>query len=293
MRGSGVATGAAGGHRRLARSETFAGVGAAKRRRRARGAHVASRLDVRAIALSCVLVLAPASPAAAQTEVDADDLLREGVAFAEAGEHTRAVAWLERARAIAPSDRVDVNLAASLVALGELRRAQAILERLSRDATVNPLIAELARERLEALRARMGEVVVSVSPLPDGAWLNVDGRRIGAARETTLLRAFPGTVRLALLARDGTVLARARALVEEGGRTDVTLAPVLVNAANLSARPSPRRGPRRSAEAPAAAPFDPWPWAFGVVAVLLALGAGIGIGAAIWAPMDGGMPGSM
>src|SRR5690606_7236669 len=66
-----------------------------------RGAHVASRRAVRVIALSCVLVLAPASPGAAQTEADADDLLREGVAFAEAGEHARAVAWFERARAIA------------------------------------------------------------------------------------------------------------------------------------------------------------------------------------------------
>lgn len=248
--------------------------------------------SVRAIALSCVLILAPGSPVAAQTEVDADDLLREGVAFAEAGEHARAVAWLERARAIAPSDRVDVNLAASLVALGELRRAEALLARLASDASVNPLIGELARERLAALHARMGDVVVSVSPVPEGAWLNVDGRRTGIARDTTVLRAFPGTVRLALLARDGTVLARARALVEEGGRTDVTLSPVLVTAMELSARPSSPLPPA-PAEAPRVAPFDPWPWVGGVVAVLVALGAGIGIGAAIWAPTDGGMPGSM
>jgi hypothetical protein len=240
------------------------------------------------IALSLGLVLASASPAASQTEVDADELLREGVAFAEAGEHARAVAWLERARAIAPSDRVDVNLADSLVALGDLRRAEQLFARLATDATVNPLIAELARERLTALRARMGTVVVSVSPVPEGAWLTIDGRRTGAARQTTLLRVFPGPVRLAVVAHDGSVLARARALVDEGGHSDVTLAPVLVTAVEMSADRSPhRRGRRAPSEAPRVAPFDPWPWIGGVIAVVLALGAGIGIGAAIWAPADG------
>ena len=243
---------------------------------------------VREMALSCLLVLAWAFPGAAQTEADADALLREGVAFAEAGEHARAVAWFDRARAIAPSDRIDVNLAESLIALGEYTRAETLLIRLASDIAVNPLTGDAARERLARLRERRGVVTVDVSPVPENAWLSVDGRRIGEARETTEVPAFPGTLRIAIITETGTELARARATVEERGRTRVQLAPVTV-----PELPPPRERVRYvRVEVPVPAPsppppdtsVDPWPWIGGTIAVLVAVAAGIGIGAAIWAP---------
>lgn len=241
---------------------------------------------MRALAVAWGIVLLFASTGAAQTEADADELLREGVAFAQAGDHARAVAWLERARAIAPSDRIDLNLAESLVALADFRRAEAILQRLANDAAVNPLIGEVARERLAALHERMGVVVVSVSPVPEGAWLTIDGRRSAEASAVSELRVPPGTVRLAIVGRDGTVLARGRATVEERGRANVELAPVVVAPEREPPRPRARRSRGPLVPAPPPASFDPWPWIGGAIAVVVALAAGIGIGAAIWAPMD-------
>jgi hypothetical protein len=236
---------------------------------------------VRSTVVGSALLLALASPARAQSETAAEELLRLGVALVDAGEHAGAVAWLERARELEPSDRIDLVLAESLVALGEYRRAEQLLARLEGDSSVNPLVAELARERLTALRARMGVVVVSVAPLPERAWLSVDGRR-AELRSTTELRLWPGPVRLAVVSHDGTVLARTRALVHERGLTSVELAPVVVESA-------PRIEHRRAVElraiddAPPPASFDPWPWIGGAVAVLVAFAAGIGLGAALWA----------
>lgn len=241
---------------------------------------------MRDVVLSLALVLAWASPGAAQTEADADALLREGVAYAEAGEHARAVAWFDRARALAPSDRIDVNLAESLIALGEYARAETILVRLASDVAVNPLTGDAARERLARLRERMGIISIKVSPVPENAWLAVDGRRIGEARELVEVSAFPGTIRLAIMTESGAVLARARAIVEERAHVSVELAPV------TPPELTPRRARTRTIRLepfeptppPPSSSIDPWPWIGGTIAVLVALGAGIGIGAAIWAP---------
>lgn len=250
------------------------------------------RLVVRAVGLSCGIVLALVSTSAAQTEADADVLLREGAAFAESGDHARAVAWFERARALAPSERIDLNLAESLIALGEYRRAEMLLLRLVEEPSVNPLIAEVAREQLAALHERMGVLVVAISPVPERAWLAVDGRRVTEARPVAELRVLPGSVRLAVVGEDGTVLARARATVGERDRANVALSPVQLEA------PPVIRGTRQqqlltqtpTAPTPPAESIDPWPWIGGALAVVVALAAGIGIGAAIWAPMNDVVP---
>jgi hypothetical protein len=201
-----------------------------------------------------------ASPAHAQDEEeDPGELLREGAALAEDGDHAAAVAYFERARVLEPGDRIDLNLASSLAELGRYAEAERLLVRLSQDESVNPLIADLAREELASVRAQMTAVDVVVSPLPQGAWLMIDGRRHSEVRAISEIHLAPGAHRLAIT-EGTTVLARAQLEIARGDqvRRTVRLTPVASPAAlELAVQAPPPRNPR---DREATREIDPWPW---------------------------------
>ena len=116
-----------------------------------------------------------ASVGHAQSSVDA--ALQTADAHAQEGDHRAAIAVLETARAETPSARLDLSLAVNLAATGSLRDAATLLRALI-DAGTNPLVAEVARERLAAI--------------PD---TSISGRRV-AHELTTLIerRGKPGMI---------------------------------------------------------------------------------------------------
>jgi hypothetical protein len=231
--------------------------------------------------LVALFVLATAAPAAAQPapQDDVTSLLREGVRLAQAGEHERAVELFERTRRLVPNDRVDLNLADSLLVLGRWTRAHALLTHLVEDPSVSPLIADLARERLEGLRTRFGTVDVQVFPVPERAVLLLDGRRNGAAARSTELRVPPGTHRLALVADNGRFLARTEVEVAPQERRRVELSPVQAELPR-----APRAAPALVANEQPAASFDPWPWIGGAIGVAVAAAVGIVLGFVLTEP---------
>lgn len=220
------------------------------------------------------LVLGPSVRASAQRaegEDVAGQLLRRGVALAEAGDHDRAIEWFQRARALVPNDRIDVNLADSLMQVGRWADAERLLVRLDRERAVHPLIAELARERLALLRSRTGTVEVRVFPLPANTLVMIDERPHGMARAAVELRVGTGHHRIALVTYDGEVLARANIDVPRPDRYVVELSPVLPLDASDASDPPPIVAPPRSDEPRrSSSEGDPWPW----------IGAGLGVAAA-------------
>ena len=115
-----------------------------------------------------------ASVGHAQSSVDA--ALQTADAHAQEGDHRAAIAVLETARAETPSARLDLSLAVNLAATGSLRDAATLLRALI-DAGTNPLVAEVARERLAAIERRLPTLTVMFrDPPPPSSRLMIDGQ---------------------------------------------------------------------------------------------------------------------
>ncbi|GAB5544972.1 MAG: hypothetical protein SangKO_047320 [Sandaracinaceae bacterium] len=215
-----------------------------------------------------------ASVGHAQSSVDA--ALQTADAHAQEGDHRAAIAALETARAETPSARLDLSLAVNLAATGSLRDAATLLRALI-DAGTNPLVAEVARERLAAIERRLPTLTVMFrDPPPPSSRLMIDGQLeaqlIGA--RTTTLTLDPGVHVVEVHDADGHVLARTESEVREGQRSEVALMP--------AGLPPPALAYDQGAAADASTGFDldealPWILAGAGTVVLIAVSIAIGV----------------
>jgi len=235
----------------------------------------------------CVGLLAAALPGLAHAQAEIDAALQDANEHAQRGDHRGAITILERARERWPSERLEVNLADNLAAVGELRQATRILRGVI-DGGANPLVAEVARERLQSLEARLPTLTVMFrEPPPASSRLMVDGeveaQLIGA--RTTTITLDPGPHVVEVHDDEGQVLARAESALREGERSEVALMPA---------------GLPTAAEAEESAPaldggvdLDealPWILAGAGAVVLVAIAVAIGVAASGPSPSMGNVP---
>lgn len=152
---------------------------------------------------------------------DAAEALRTASARLDAGDAAGAIEVLESARADAPSDRLELNLAIARAAHGEVARAARSLRRLVATSG-DPLVRDAAREQLTRFEPRLATLVVAEGELTRAGRLTIDGRRAGGGGRVLV---DPGPHVVEIRDPEGAVLASAAVDVEAGETRDVELQP--------------------------------------------------------------------
>jgi hypothetical protein len=117
---------------------------------------------MRWLALALVLAvtaIAHADPPAG--DGDAGELFQRGRQLVKDGRITEACALFDRSYALDPAPGTAVNLADCLEHQGQLRRAWVLFDRVARSAQGVQSRIQLARQRADALAARLATIVVS------------------------------------------------------------------------------------------------------------------------------------
>jgi len=131
------------------------------------------------LALALALLLAaPVTTEAQSPKERARVLFREANKLYSRGMYLDALQKYRDARALYPSFKIDLNIGATLDALGRRTEAAAFIERfLVQSASAPAEIIDAARSRLEELRKKLARV--RVTSLVEGATLWVDGKAVG------------------------------------------------------------------------------------------------------------------
>ncbi len=163
---------------------------------------------------------------------------------------------LRRSLAILPTVATRYNLAVALRRTGEVTEAQFVLQRLLEEGLEEPERARIEAQ-LEAVRAQIATLVITVSGGAAAAQIEVDGVEVGQSGPRPLrVQVDPGRHRVAAL--EGTLRGTADAEVDAGDARPIAL----------------RLAPFAD---PAAEGVDPWPWVVTAIAVVAA-GVAVGLG---------------
>jgi tetratricopeptide (TPR) repeat protein len=136
--------------------------------------------------LAIVLVLAVVSIARAEPghEDEASTIFQRGRELVKLGRHDEACALFEQSYALEPALGTAVNLADCLERQGQLRRAWELFDRVARDSQNVQSRARLARDRADALLARLATVIVTLrDPTAPGLAVRLAGRPVAPASE--------------------------------------------------------------------------------------------------------------
>lgn len=132
----------------------------------------------RLVLVLALLLAAPATTEAQSAKERARVLFREANTLYSRGMYLDALQKYRDARALYPSFKIDLNIGATLDALGRRTEAAAFIERfLVQSASAPAEIIDAARSRLEELRKKLARV--KVTSLAEGATLWVDGKAVG------------------------------------------------------------------------------------------------------------------
>jgi tetratricopeptide (TPR) repeat protein len=132
----------------------------------------------RLVLVLALLLAAPVTAEAQSPKERARVLFREANKLYSRGMYLDALQKYRDARALYPSFKIDLNIGATLDALGRRTEAAAFIERfLVQSASAPAEIIDAARSRLEELRKKLGRV--RVTSLVEGATLWVDGKAVG------------------------------------------------------------------------------------------------------------------
>ena len=132
----------------------------------------------RMVLMLALLLAAPATTEAQSPKERARVLFREANKLYSRGMYLDALQKYRDARALYPSFKIDLNIGATLDALGRRTEAAAFIERfLVQSANAPAEIIDAARARLEELRKKLARV--KVTSLVQGATLWVDGKAVG------------------------------------------------------------------------------------------------------------------
>lgn len=147
-------------------------------------------------ALVLLLGLAAAGTALAETpEERARVLFREANQLFARKMYLDALEKYRQARAVFPSYKIDLNIGATLDALGRRTEAAVYVERFLLQSALAPEdIIAAAREQLKQLRGKLGRV--KVTTLLEGATILADGVSVGTAPLSIPVYMEPGRHRL-------------------------------------------------------------------------------------------------
>jgi len=176
--------------------------------------------------LATLWVLGWGAPVAAGTpKEEARKLFKEGNRLNAAGDHRGALNRYIKARALYPSYKIDLNIAATLYSMGRLTHAvvyyERFLERAGGQADRQAMVT--ARAKLRELRARLASLTVSCAER--GARVTVDGKVIGITPLPRRVYLSPGAHHVVVIKGERVLLRRSLKLAAGGHRDLVITGP--------------------------------------------------------------------
>jgi tetratricopeptide (TPR) repeat protein len=151
-----------------------------------------------ALPLLFALILA-ATPAAAKPtpKQQAQTLYKRANKLFKRGMYLDALPKYRKARALYPSFKIDLNIGATLDAMGRRTEAASYFERFLIQSTNAPQkITNAAKERLGELKKKLGSV--KLTSIVEGATVSVDGKAVGKTPMELPLYLEPGAHELKL-----------------------------------------------------------------------------------------------
>lgn len=139
------------------------------------------------------LLLLPASLAFGQRARDqARVLFREGDKLFAKGDYAGALDWFQKAKALYPSYKIDLNIATTLVALGRLPEAAESYELFLRSPSgeIPKELLAVVSHSLEDLRRKLSAIEILCRH--DGAAISVDAKSIGVTPRPIPIYVLPG-----------------------------------------------------------------------------------------------------
>jgi tetratricopeptide (TPR) repeat protein len=143
---------------------------------------------VRRLAVVIALVIArgahadpppPLLPEPAAEVTEASAMFQRGRDLAKAGRYAEACPLFDRSYALEPALGTALNLADCLERAGELRRAWQLFDRVARESPSAQSRAKLARDRADALDAKLGHLTIRLrAPAAAGLTLALDERAL-------------------------------------------------------------------------------------------------------------------
>jgi len=167
--------------------------------------------------------VARAQAGSSSPKAQARALFKQGNQLFKRGMYLDALTSYRRARTLYPSFKIDLNIGATLDAMGRRTEAASYFERfLIQSSSAPPAIIAAARSRLDELRKRLASV--KLSSLVDGATVIVDGKATGKTPLELPIYLEPGGHALRLEHAGHTPITRQLALTA-GQHQSVDLSP--------------------------------------------------------------------
>ncbi|WP_394837680.1 hypothetical protein LVJ94_12295 [Pendulispora rubella] len=207
------------------------------------------------------LLYAPGAQAQSAMEREtARQLMHEGYALKNNGQHAAALEDFRRAHAIMNVPTTGIEVGRELAALGKVVEARDVLWRVARmrDAPDDPPVYRTAKEEARKLTEALAQRLASLRIVPKGAGyrISIDGTELSEAAIGVSTKVDPGE-HVIVAQRDGR-RAEVRVSVGEGEVRDV---PVEIEGAP-AAPPAPvARSPEPKAKPPASTGPSAWFWA--------------------------------
>jgi len=153
-------------------------------------------MNATAIVLFATLAQVASQPAGQEAKAKAQALMKEGARLYERGDLADALEKFEQAYAQYPSPKLLFNIGQTSRGLGHPIEALDAFEHFLAEADDAPadMMAE-ARLSMSELQAKVGRLLIECSK--EGAEISVDGKSVGVAPITNLVRVTPGTHKVA------------------------------------------------------------------------------------------------
>jgi tetratricopeptide (TPR) repeat protein len=196
----------------------------------------------RTIQLLALFALLPTVPSAVQAQEPkqrARALFKRANELFSRGMYLDALRKYREARALYPSVKIDLNIGATLDALGRRTEAAAFIERFLVQSAAAPTdVIDAATARLEELRRKLARV--KITTLVEGATLWVDNKAVGTTPMELPIYLEPGPHRLRLERKGHPPVSRALELAA-GQQVSVDLTPRARIPASQPTATAPRR----------------------------------------------------
>jgi len=227
------------------------------------------------IALSALVLVSTATPAAAQSAQDtarARSLFSEGVELAASAEFEEAASRFRAAYAIRPAPAIAYNLAAALVELDELLEASELVRQVKSSDESDEDLRERADLVQVLIDERLSRLTVTVEGNIGDVTLAVDGHALSSGELGIPIPMDPGS-HAVVVARDGAELERRHAELARGESGWVAFDALAWVVAPEPAPPPPPPPP------PGPSFYETW-WFWTIVGVVVVTGVTIAVIAA-------------
>ena len=164
----------------------------------------------------------PDAPPPVDDQAVARDLFRQGLALVDQSDWEQAADRFERVLAIRWSAKAAYNLASALTHVGQLTRAEDLLDQVRNDAEADAAVRRAAQALMRSLARRMPRLRVRLLGDATGVDVLLDGSLVPGALVGAPLPVDPG-VHIVKATRGPDVLNWKEVLADEGDQLDVDL----------------------------------------------------------------------